>query len=137
MPRGTRPALALAVATAALTAGGCGTSSHPNNLRPATPLSVTAQITNRQVSVSPHRFGAGLVVIAISNQADTPQSLVVEGEGVSRSSGLLEAGAVGELKVDLKTGVFTATAGANSKAKPATLDVGAPRPSAQDKLLEP
>lgn len=121
----------------ALALAACGAETHPSNPRPPAPISITAQIDDGKVSISPNQFGAGLTVITISNQAEQAQTLVVEGPRLSRSSRLMDPGATAELKVDLEPGIYAVAAGADSKAKPAKLKVGPPRPSAQNELLQP
>jgi hypothetical protein len=133
MLRGMRTPL---VAVAALALAGCGGPDYKNEPRPATPLAVTASLSPEKVSVSPARFGAGLAVITITNLADEPETLVVEGP-VTKSSRLIDPGDTADLKIDFKSGVYRAKAGANPKAKPETLQIGRPRPSAQNELLEP
>jgi hypothetical protein len=50
---------------------------------------------------------------------------------------LIDPGDTADLKVDFRSGVYRAKAGANPEAKPETLRIGRPRPSAQNQLLEP
>jgi hypothetical protein len=133
MLRGMPTSLA---AVAALALAGCGGPDYENNPRPASPLAVTASVAEHRVSVSPSEFGAGLAVITITNLADEPETLVVEGP-VTKSSRLIDPGDTADLKIDFKSGVYRAKAGANPKAKPETLEVGPPRRSAQNELLEP
>lgn len=133
MLRGIRTPLA---ALAALALAGCGGQDYENNPRPASPLSVTAAIGEQRVSVSPSEFGAGIAVITITNLADEPETLVVEGP-VTKSSRLIDPGDTADLKIDFKSGVYRAKAGANPEAKPQTIQIGPPRESAQDTLLEP
>lgn len=120
-----------------LALAGCGSDDFENKPRPPTPLSVTVEIDDNKVSVSPDEFGAGLVVFTISNQAESAQTLAIEGPRISKSSRLLEPTTTGELKLDLEPGEYELKAGADSKAKPGKLVVGPERPSAQNELLQP
>ena len=60
---------------AVLAAGGvagCGSDDHPNDPRPPAPIEVTARVDDEKVAVQPAKFGAGLVVMTISNQSGDP-----------------------------------------------------------------
>src|SRR5260370_18039849 len=63
-------------ATAAI--AGCGSSGHfANRPSPPTPINLTVFINNQRVSVSPSSVGAGPVVLIVTNQANTAQSLTL------------------------------------------------------------
>ncbi len=64
--------------TLALVAGCGGDSDYANNPRPPAPINVTAAITNSKVSVSPQRFGAGPIVLIVSNQSSRAQEVTFE-----------------------------------------------------------
>ena len=58
---------------------GCGGGGdYANKPRPPAPINVTAAITNSRVSVSPQRFGAGPIVLIISNQSSSAQKVIFE-----------------------------------------------------------
>lgn len=124
----------LAVASLAV---GCGGDDHPNEPRPPAPIEVTARVGEKAVTVAPSEFGAGLVNITISNQSDDLVELTVDGEQVDKSSNPIAPNAVGNFKLELPEGDYEVSAGPESDAKPDTLEVGPPRPSAQNQLLLP
>jgi hypothetical protein len=124
---------------AALVAGavaGCGADDHPNEPRPPAPIEVTAKVDDEKVDVQPAKFGAGLVVMTISNQSDDPVQLAVEGP-TARTGPVIEPGQPGNLKVDFEEGEYEVTAGEESNAQPALLTVGPERASSQNDLLLP
>ena len=58
---------------------GCGGGGdYANKPRPPAPINVTAAITDSRVSVSPQRFGAGPIVLIISNQSSSAQKVIFE-----------------------------------------------------------
>jgi len=129
----------IAAATLAVLAGvtaGCGADDHPNEPRPPSPIEVTAKVDNEKVDVSPSKFGAGLVVMTISNQSDDPVQMAVEGP-TAVTGGVIQPGQPGNLKVDFKEGEYAVTAGEESLAKPALLTIGPERASSQNELLLP
>jgi hypothetical protein len=122
----------------ALAIGACGEDDFENEPRPASPIELTALINDREVKVSPRgadRVGAGLVSIVISNQADDPSALVLEGP-TDGASDEIPAGGTGSMTLDLAEGEYIATA-ESLDVRDATLNVGAPRESAQNELLLP
>jgi hypothetical protein len=139
--RGVR---ALAVVVLALGLASCGAEEdYANKPRPAAPISVTAAIDSEQVRVSPPKFGAGPVTFIISNQSGEPQRLTFESDeiaaatgGITRSTGTIQSRSTGQLKVDPREGSYTLSASGGNVA-PASVTVGAPRPSSQNDLLLP
>lgn len=128
---------ASAFAALGLAAAGCGAEDHPNEPRPPSPIEITARVDDEVVDISPKEFGAGLVVIAISNQSDGIVELTLDGP-VAATSQPIEPGSVtDDFKVDLEEGEYEVTGGLESDAKPDELLVGPERPSAQDQLLLP
>lgn len=134
--RRTRAGALTLFAVAAIAAAGCGADDFPNNPRPASPVEVTAVITDKRVTVSPDPPGAGEVVITISNQSGEPARLTFNGPTEASSNEII-AGGTGSLTVDLKTGTYEASAGAAIGTKPDEVLVGPDRPSAQNDLLLP
>jgi hypothetical protein len=136
--------LAAAVLVAAL--AGCGedeAADYQNKPRPPAPINVTAAIDNERVRVSPGRFGSGPVVFIISNQSTAPQRLTFETNeiggssgGIRRSTAEIAARSTGQLKVDPPEGIYQLSASSGS-IRPAAVDVGARRESAQNELLQP
>jgi hypothetical protein len=129
-------AVASMAALAALAAAGCGGDDHPNEPRPASPIEVTAKIDDDRVDVSPKEFGAGLVVMTISNQSADPVQVGVDGPTAGESSGI-EPGSVGSFKFNFEEGDYEVTPGEESGARPAVLTVGPERASSQNELLLP
>jgi hypothetical protein len=137
-----RAAAALAVSACAL--AGCGDSGedYANKPRPATPINVTAAISDQEISVSPKEFGAGPVVIIVSNQTGADQTVTLEtdelagsGPGLKESSDPIQPRGTGTLKVDVREGSYALSASDGSK--PAKFEVGPARKSGQDQLLQP
>jgi hypothetical protein len=134
----------LAAALLAAGLGACGAKEdYKNTPRPPSPINVTAAIDDHQVRVSPLTFGAGPVVILISNQSGAAQKVTFETDelgastgGIRRSTGTIEPLSTGQLKVDAPEGSYTLSASAGDVA-PATLEVSKRRRSAQNDLLLP
>ncbi|HEY8638100.1 MAG TPA: hypothetical protein VIL64_02575 [Solirubrobacteraceae bacterium] len=132
-------------AIAALALAGCGTGSdYKNNPRPATPIVVTASISALKVSVSPATFGAGPVTLIVTNQTKASQQITLETDnaiGSSKSGFRQQTGPINprdtaQLKADLTQGTWSVHV-AGGSIKPARLNVGSKRPSAQNELLQP
>ena len=129
------------LAAALLTGCGGGDDDYANNPRPPAPINVTAAITDRGITVSPTKFGAGPVVFIIANQTDDPQKVTLEsdtsgGPGIKQTTSPINPDGTATLKVDMKTGDYEVRAdGGDIEA--AALTVGAARESAQDELLQP
>jgi hypothetical protein len=128
--------------TAAI-AGCGGDGDYANKPRPATPINVTAAITDDRVSVSPKSFGAGPIVIIVSNQTTERQTVTLETEelggsqpGLRRSTNPIGPRSTATLKVDVRQGTYAVSTRGGS-IEPATVEVGKPRKSAQDELLQP
>ena len=130
----------LAAATVfALSAGvvaGCGAEDHANDPRPPAPIEVTAKVDEEKVDVSPDKFGAGLVVLTISNQSPDPVQVGVDGP-TAVTGGVIQPGQPGNLKVNFEEGEYEVTAGDEHAAQPAILEVGPERASSQNELLLP
>lgn len=132
-----RLSLPAGLAVLALAAAGCGAEDHPNEPRPPKPITVTAQVDNKHVTISPDKFGAGLTVFTISNQSDSETTLTLEGPTEEESVPILPGNVTDTFKVAMETGDYVVSAGADSSAAPAQLRVGPERPSSQDDLLLP
>ncbi len=134
----------LAITALGLTAAACGSESDfANELRPPSPINVTAAITDDRVVVSPKRFGAGPVVLIIANQSSKAREVTIETDevggdrpGIRQRTSPVNARGTAELKVDVRQGTYRV--GVDSEAiEPATLTVGPERASAQNELLQP
>ena len=146
-PMRTRRASGGALAlSAALGVGlaGCGDSGedYANKPRPAAPINVTAAISDKQISISPKEFGAGPVVIIVSNQTASEQTVTLQTEelggsqpGLKQSTDPIAPRATGTLKADVREGTYELSV--RNGPSPKTLEVGSERKSAQDTLLEP
>jgi hypothetical protein len=137
--------LGLLVSGIALVASGCGeeSSSTSNGERPAVPIIITASISTEQVSVSPKRFGAGPITLIVSNQTGASQRVTLEsddaagsGPGVRQQTAPINPRDTAQLEADVRPGRYrVAVEGGGIDA--ATVDVGAPRRSAQNQVLLP
>lgn len=136
-------AAALAVGVGALLGGCGGGDEYANEPRPAAPINVSAAITDDRVDVSPRRFGAGPIVVIITNQSSKKQAVTIEtdevgGEdpGIRQKTSPINPLGTGELKVDVREGTYSVSV-ASEDIRPATVTVGEPRESAQNELLQP
>jgi hypothetical protein len=132
-----------------LVVAGCGGGTHfANEHRPPTAIDLTVYINDHQVSVSPAAVGAGPVIFLVTNQASTTESLSINSGGSQlASTGPINPGAPAQLKVDFKPGEYLVTTGPRNGSDaaigsgnaivPARLHIGAPRPNADDVLLQP
>ena len=139
----TRRAAIAATLTACALAGCGGGDDYANEPRPAAPINVTAAISDAEVSVSPRTFGAGPIVITVSNQTDRPQRLTIETDeiggsqaGIRETSEPIDPRGTASLTVDVREGEYSISTGSRGIA-PAGVRVGAARKSAQDDLLLP
>jgi hypothetical protein len=141
--RRVRPTLVLVVA---VLLAGCGedeAADYQNKPRPPAPINVTAAIDGERVRVSPGSFGSGPVVFIISNQSGAPQTVTFETDeiggasgGIQRSTSEIAARSTGQLKVDPPEGTYRLSA-SSAGIRPAAIEVGERRRSAQDELLQP
>jgi hypothetical protein len=144
---GLRRALGGLACASALLLASCGSSgggSYKNELRPPSPINVTAYVNDKSVSVSPARFGAGPIVVIVTNQSVKPQNVTIETNPLStnaptaapQSTGPITPTGTGRMKLDVSRGVYTLKVGTAS-ISPAQLTVGAKRASAQNQVLQP
>ena len=130
------------VCASALLVTGCGGGkSFKNDPRPAIPVQLTGVITDKEVTISPKRVGAGPVILNISNQARTAHTITLEGEGATDTVGPVNPLGTGQLQQTLKQGTYTVKAGSKiataHEIKPFVLTVGKPRSSSSNQLLLP
>ncbi len=140
-----RPLRAFACAAgAAVVVAGCGGGDdYKNNPRPPAPINVTAFVGPKRVSVSPARFGAGPIVVIVTNQSNSSQEVTFQ-NGAGRctkstdvcQSTLINPQDTGTLKLNVRPGDYEVKVGDDS-IKPARVTVGRQRPSAQNELLQP
>jgi hypothetical protein len=132
------------IAAALVTVAGCGgEDDYKNDPRPPAPINVTAAITNSKVSVSPHRFGAGPIVLVISNQSSTAQEVTFETDelggsepGRTFSTTPINPRGTATLKVDVRQGDWRLGT-KDGGIRAAAVSVGRMRKSAQNDLLQP
>jgi hypothetical protein len=133
------------VLVAAVLFAGCGddTAERQNTPRPPSPINVTAAIDDQRVRVSPGAFGSGPVVFIISNQSGSPQTVTFETDeigggsgGIQRSTREISARSTAQLKVDPPEGTYRLSA-STGRIRPAPIEVGERRESAQNELLQP
>lgn len=122
---------------------GCGAGSdYKNDPRPPAPINVTASISDSSVSTSPAEFGAGPIVVTVTNQSGASQDLTLETDalnssaGIKQSTGPINPRSTGRIKVTVKEGTYKVSTG-DSAIRPASLKVGAERASAQNEVLQP
>jgi hypothetical protein len=129
----------LAVLGPAALFAGCGEERHANDYRPPEPITITALIDGKHVRVSPAKFGAGPIMLLVSNQSGRAQKLTFEtassGTGI-RSSADVPLDGTAQLQVSPKRGDYQLSVRARG-VKPAAVHVGAPRASSQNDLLRP
>jgi hypothetical protein len=105
------------------------------------PLQLTGVITKARVTISPHKVGAGPVVITVSNQTSQSRTLTLDGNGVQERVGPINPLDTAQLQKTLKPGRYKVTAGSEAATAttvaPATLVIGKERASGSDKVLLP
>lgn len=122
-------------------AAGCGDDDFANKPRPPAPVQLTGVITEKGVTVSPDRVGAGPIILLISNQTDRAHTVTLEGGGTEERVGPVNPQDVAKLQQDVEQGRYTVKAGSPEAVEreldPATLRVGKPRSSSSDQVLLP
>lgn len=137
-------ALGAAAIVSAVTLAACGDEDdYANEPRPPSPIVVSAAVTDSSISVSPAEFGAGPVNLIVTNQSESAQELTLETDevggsepGIQQRTGPIDPGDTASLKADLRQGTYKVAVDGEA-IRPAALDVGDSRPSAQNDLLQP
>ena len=132
------------IALALLSVAGCGGGGdYSNKPRPPAPINVTAAITDSRISVSPQRFGAGPIVLIISNQSSSAQKVTFQTDELGGSqpgrkfnTTPINPRGTATLKVDVRPGDWKLSASEDG-VRAAAVAVGRKRKSAQDELLQP
>ena len=136
----TRDAFLLLVG-AALLAGCGGSDKFENEPRPPVPIQLTGVVTDKQVTISPKKVGAGPVILLVSNQTDAARVVTLEGEGTTDTVGPVPPLDTATLQSTLKPGTYTVKAGSKTatvkEIEPGTLTVGESRSSSSNQLLLP
>ncbi len=135
-------AAGLAVAVAAAVAG-CGADDFANEPRAPVRVTLSAAITPSKVSVAPSRLGAGPIELLAANLTSRSQRLTLRSQAAAggaqpleQRTGPIAPGDTASLTADLAPGTYRVSTGSAAIAA-ATIRVGPPRPSAQDRLLQP
>jgi hypothetical protein len=133
------------VAALTLTSCGSGSRKYANAERPPSPIVVSASISDKSVSVSPRKFGAGPITLIISNQSTSSQQVTLEtaddpggsGAGVKAiETGPINPRETASVQGDVKQGTYALKVGGDG-VRAARIQVGKQRPSAQNDLLQP
>jgi hypothetical protein len=132
------------MALALVGVAGCGGGGdYANKPRPPAPINVTAAISNARVSVSPQRFGAGPIVLIISNQSNSAQKVTFETDELAGSqpgnkfnTTPINPRGTATLKVNVRQGNWKLSA-SDGGIRAAAVSVGRERKSAQGDLLQP
>lgn len=122
-------------------AAGCGTEPRTSSaVRPPSPITLSAVISGNTITVSPARFGAGPVALAVANLTNRAQRVTFEtagrGTGFRQQTGPINPRDTAQLQATLAPGQATVRVDDDS-IRGATLQVGRERTSAQDDLLQP
>ncbi len=135
----------VALLAGAVVIGGCGDDNdYKNEPRPPSPINVTAFVGAKRVSVSPNAFGAGPIVVIVTNQSNSSQDVTFQtstaGSGgkndVTQSTGPINPGDTGQIKLDVVQGKYQVKTG-DGAISPASVSVGPERASAQNDVLQP
>jgi hypothetical protein len=122
---------------------GSGGGDYKNELRPPSPIVVTASVSKDEVSVSPRKLGAGPISLIVTNQTGASQQVTIEsdttpgsGPGVRQETAPINPRDTATLKADVAPGTYRVHV-VGDGIRAATFRVGKPRPSAQNDLLQP
>src|SRR4051795_2316964 len=121
---------------------GCGGSDFKNKPRPPVPIELTGVITDKNITVSPAKFGAGPITLIVSNQTQESHTVTLEGAPLqSKATPKQTVGPINPLDTasiqqSLPQGKFLVKV-SSSPIKPATLVVGPKRSSSSNDLLLP
>jgi hypothetical protein len=121
-----------------VSACGAGTGTFANKPTPPEPITITGQISNTRVLISPASFGAGPINLEITNAASQSVSLAVQnanGQSVARLQSI-NPQTPGMVRLDIAPGDYLVVASQPS-IKPAELHVGSERSTTANSLLEP
>jgi hypothetical protein len=138
----TRRTTTTLLATLAL--AGCGSDEdYANRPRPPAPINVTANVSERGITVSPNTFGAGPVEFIIANLTESAQEITIETEelggsepGLRQTTRPINPSGTATLKVDMREGEYEMSADGVG-IEPAAIEVEGERESAQNELLQP
>jgi hypothetical protein len=134
----------IVIALGALAIAGCGGDDEfANRERAPAPITLSASITPRDITVSPSRIGAGPIELITSNLTTTSQQITLRSETLSagtaplqQRTGPINPGDTASLTADLVQGTYRITT-PTSRMPSATIHVGPSRSGATDQLLQP
>jgi hypothetical protein len=139
--RVTRAVSLFAVLLCVVVLAGCGSDDFENNPRPASALEITGVIQKDKVTISPDQFGAGPILLTISNQTKEAHTVTLEGESLRERVGPINPLDTATIQANVDTGTYEVRAGSSQavaqEIQPAELDVGESRGDSNDQLLQP
>ena len=139
---GTRVRAGCALAVAAALVAGCGGGDDfKNEARAPLRVALTGVIQDDEVTVSPSKIGAGPVEILIANQTKDPHTVTLEGESITERQGPVSPGDTLTIQKTLDPGSYEVRAGSEKavprEIRPAGLEIGKPRKTSNNELLQP
>ena len=137
----TRAAGLFAATLCVAVLAGCGSEDFENRPRPASALEITGVIQKDKVTISPDQFGAGPILLTISNQTKEAHTVTLEGESLRERVGPINPLDTATIQANVDTGTYEVRAGSSQavaqEIQPAELDVGESRGDSNDQLLQP
>lgn len=121
-----------------LSACGSSTKTLPSAPRVPLPITITGQVSNSRVLVSPTTFGAGPINLDVTNAADHSVTLTVQNAGGVAVAAVqsINPQTPGVVKFDISPGDYAVVTSQHG-IRPARLHVGHERASAPLSALEP
>lgn len=144
--RGARRGAAVAAAVATFGVSACGGEDFENEPRPPVPLQITGVITAQEVDISPGEFGAGPIVLTISNQTPESHRVTLEGTAedgteISEVTGPINPQDTATIQQSLPPGDYEVATSSDgtpaSSIRPGDIVVGEERPDASGELELP
>ena len=142
--RWSRAIAFLMAGTLVAVAPGCGEDDFENKPRPPVPEELTGVIQPDKVTVSPNKFGAGPVLITLSNQTSDAHTVTLESLGggtVKERIGPVNPQDTATIQKTLSPGSYEVRAGSDvavpKEIQPAVLTVGRERRDSNNRLLLP
>jgi hypothetical protein len=121
-----------------VSACGGGTGTLASRPPPPAPITITGQVSNSRVLISPTSFGAGPINLEVTNAASRSVSLAVQNANGRTIAALqsINPDTPGVVKLDIAPGDYLVVA-SDTGIKPAELHVGSERPTSGNGLLQP